>query len=148
MTGLMIIHAARTSRPWGGCCSLPVWKITTIFIDIVLMIHPKLLVCLLQIRCSSSSTLSSLLTPSLPSAGTAVTPKSCTSWARWSRGVTPTTLRAARSEVTRCPPTSGSCTPTTCSCGGSCTPSRCCLCCSGPTGTLPSAAAAWRRART
>ena len=91
---------------------------------------------------------SSHLTLSLPPAGTAVTPKSCTSWARWSRGVTPTTLRAARSEVTRCPRTSASCTPTTCSCGGSCTPTPCCPCCSGPTGTLPSTAAAWRRTRT
>lgn len=73
--------------------------------------------------------------------GTAMTPRWCTSWVRWSRGTTRTTLRGARSKATPCPLTCASCTPTTCSCGGSCTPNLWCLYCSRPTGTLLSAAA-------
>lgn len=82
-----------------------------------------------------------ILSPGCVFPGTAVTPRWCTSWVRWSHGTTPMTLRGARSAVTPCPLACASCTRTTCSCGGSCTPNLCCLCCSRPTGTLLSAAA-------
>lgn len=79
--------------------------------------------------------------------GTAVTPRWCTSWERWSRGTWPTTLRGAKWKVTPRLLTCTSCTRTTCSCGGSFTPKTCCRCCRGLTGTRLSTAASLTRAR-
>lgn len=87
------------------------------------------------------------LQPPLVFTGTAATPRWCTSWARWSPGTWPTTLRGARWKVTPRLPTCTSCTRTTCSCGGSSTPNTRCRCCSGRTGTPLSTAASLRTAR-
>lgn len=87
------------------------------------------------------------LQPPLVFTGTAVTPRWCTSWARWSHGTWPTTLRGVRWKVTPHLPTCTSCTRTTCSCGGSSTPNTWCRRCSGRMGTPLSTAASLRRAR-
>lgn len=75
------------------------------------------------------------------STGTAMTPRWCTSWVRWSHGTLHTTLRGEKWRVAPHRPTCTRCTPITCFCGGSCTPDLCYRYCRKHTGTPLSTAA-------